>query len=426
MTYARGASIVLLTGSSLCHNPRVFKAAGALARAGHDVQVLGAWLDPDLKARDLPLIVDAPFRFVPVLDSTVPGLRDTAAQFLRRVRRKAVNARHAMTGWESPHQLGFAVKPMLAHAQKIAANLFIAHSESALHIAWTLMNRGKRVGVDMEDWFSEDLLPESRRRRPLRLLRFLERELLVRGAYASCPSRVMSEALAAEYGCKSPAVVYNAFPFAERQAIDGLRKDRRDLNVASIFWYSQTLGPGRGLEDLVAALPLLDRDIEVHFRGWAAPGVEECIRSRIPGRWQQRVFFHPQVPNDELLSRVAEHDVGFAGEMQFCRSRDLTVTNKFLHYLLGGLAVVASETVGQREVAAQAPGAVQLFQSGNPQALAKALNFFLNSPERLERAKAASLRAAERTFCWKEQEGTLLRAVAAALSMQSVMPEHDR
>jgi glycosyltransferase involved in cell wall biosynthesis len=282
------------------------------------------------------------------------------------------------------------------------------------------MRVGRRVGVDMEDWFSEDLLPEARAQRPVRLLRRLERDLLATGAHATCPSRAMSEALAAAYGCKPPTVVYNAFPLAERQSIDGLRPDRRDASVGSIFWYSQTLGPGRGLEELVAALPLLDRDAELHLRGRAAPGMQEWLRARMPERWQQRVFFHPQVTNEELLSRIAQHDIGFAGEMTYCRSRDLTVTNKILHYLLGGLAVVASDTMGQCEVAMQAPGAVVLYESGNPQALAKALNALLNSPENLARAKTAALRAAETTFSWERQAAVLLDAVAAALALRLV------
>jgi glycosyltransferase involved in cell wall biosynthesis len=415
VTRARGARIVLLTGNSLCHNPRAFKAAGALAGAGHDVQVLGAWLDSGLKTRDLILIEDAPFRFVPVLDCTLPGLRAAPAQLLRRARYKLANAWHGITGWDSAHQLGLAAGPMLARAQSIEADLFIAHSEPGLHVAWTLMQRGRRVGVDMEDWFSEDLLPQSRRHRPLRLLRLLERELLTRGSCASSPSRVMSEALAKEYGGKPPLVLYNAFPWADRQAIDSARKDRRNTGIASIHWYSQTLGPGRGIEDLVGAMPLLKCDAEFHVRGRTAPGMEDWIGSRIPERLRQRVFFHPLVPNAELLSRIAEHDIGFAGEMQYCRSRDLTVTNKILHYLLGGLAVVASDTAGQREVADQAPDAVALYRSGSPQALAQALDLLIGSPDRLARAKAAALRAAEATFCWERQQPALLEGVTQAL-----------
>jgi hypothetical protein len=144
--------------------------------------------------------------------------------------------------------------------------------------------------------------------------------------------------------------------------------------------------------------------------------MEECIRSRIPEHRQQYVFFEPLVSNDELLSRIAEHDIGFAGETKDCRSRNLTVTNKVLHYLLAGLALVASDTAGQQEIAAQAPGAIELYPSGNPRALATALDALLGSPDRLATAKAASLRAAESTFCWERQEGVLLEAVAAASS----------
>ena len=411
--------IVLISGSSLCHNPRVMKAATTLARSGYDVHVLGAWRDADLKARDQAMIAQAPFRFEPVFDVTLPGLHRTATHTLLRARRKAANAVYGLTGWQSRDQLGYGIGRLLARARALDADLYIAHSEPALYVAWRLLQDGRRAGVDMEDWFSEDLLPESRRHRPLALLRFLERELLARGAYASCPSRVMSDALAKEYGGTPPIVLYNAFPWTDRNVIDGRCKDRRNTAIASICWHSQTLGPGRGIEDLVGAMPLLKCDAEIHLRGRAAPGMVDWIRGRIPERWRQRVFFHPLVSNEALLSRIAEHDIGFAGEMPYCRSRDLTVTNKILHYLLGGLAVVASDTSGQREVANQPAGAVEIYQSENPRSLAQVLNGLIGSSERLMRTKASSLRAAEQPFCWEKQEGTLLIAVAAALSKQS-------
>jgi glycosyltransferase involved in cell wall biosynthesis len=407
--------IVLISSSSLCHNPRVMKAATTLARSGYDVHVLGAWLDADLKARDQAMIQQAPFRFEPVFDVTLPGLRRTATHTLRRARRKAANTVYGLTGWQSRDQLGYGIGRLLARARALDADLYIAHSEPALYVAWRLLQDGRRAGVDMEDWFSEDLLPQSRRRRPLALLRFLERALLVRSVFASCPSRVLSEALAKEYGGKPPIVLYNAFPWTDRNAIDGRRKDRRNTAIASICWYSQTLGPGRGLEDLVGAMPLLKCEAEIHLRGQAAPGMADWIRDRIPEHWRQRVFFHPLVSNEELLSRIAEHDIGFAGEMPYCRSRDLTVTNKILHYLLGGLAVVASDTAGQREVATQAKDAVAVYQPGNPAALANALDGLLASHALLAHAKSTALETARDCLSWEGQERTLLAAIAATL-----------
>ena len=125
---------------------------------------------------------------------------------------------------------------------------------------------------------------------------------------------------------------------------------------------------------------------------------------------------HGMVPNTELLSRITEHDIGFAGETPAVRSRDLTVTNKILYYLLAGLAVLASDTAGQREVATQAPGGVFLYPSGDTPALAARLDALLESADALRQAKAAALGAAERTFCWERQEQALLESIKRALA----------
>jgi hypothetical protein len=227
----------------------------------------------------------------------------------------------------------------------------------------------------------------------------------------------MSRALVVEYGCRKPAAIYNAFAWAERGALDGKIKDRRDQGVPSLHWYSQTLGPGRGLEDLFRALGLVHAEMEVHLRGRLALGAEAWFAALVPAKWKKRVFVHPLVSNAELLSRIAEHDIGFAGELKYCRSRDLTVTNKILHYLLAGLAVVASDTSGQREVAARALNtAVRSYPSGNARALAEELNMLLSSEGELRTAKAAALIAAERTFCWEQQVPTLLSSIEAALA----------
>jgi glycosyltransferase involved in cell wall biosynthesis len=420
MNSGRPRRIVLLTGNSLCHNPRAMKEALSLAQAGYEVRVLGAWFDASFKVRDLNLMQHIPFTFIPVLDFTSPGIGNEAARLARRVGNKAARYAFAWAGWQSALQLGYGIQRLFGEAIKSGADLYIAHSEPCLYVGRKLLRRGMRVGVDMEDWFSEDLLPEARRHRPLRLLHELETELLQRGAYASCPSQAMSIALAEECGCAPPTVVYNAFPWSERATLDGSMRDWRDRSVPSVHWYSATLGPGRGLEELLAAIALVKHEMELHLRGNPTPGFSHWVEAQVPDRLRHRIFIHALVTNAELLPRIATHDIGFAGEMKHCRSRDLTVTNKILHYLLGGLAVVASDTIGQREVASRAPEAVRLYPSGDARALADVLNSLLASPERLQRAKAAALAAAQNTFCWERQEGTLLAAVARALAQPIV------
>lgn len=406
--------IVILSGSPLCTNPRVVKEARTLSDAGYEVTVLGAWLDAAAKEHDEELIARSHIDYRPVLDWTAQHPGGRTGRFWSRLRMKAGQLIHAHAGRENSWQVGYAVSELLKAALQSEGDLFIAHFEQTLVVAEQLLARGCRVAVDMEDWFSEDLLPEMRANRPVKLLRRLEQELLGRAAYATCTSLAMSQALALEYGCPAPAVVYNAFPWTDRQTIDGLVKDRVDLDRPSLHWYSQTLGPGRGIEDLLAALPDVKHEVEIHLRGNVTRGFEDWLASHTPESWKKRIFIHGLVSNSELLSRIAEHDIGFAGEMKYCRSRDLTVTNKILQYLLGGLAVVASDTAGQREIASQSGSAVSLYHTGDPVALARALDGLLGNTERLERAKSDALQAAEREFCWEQQAPKLLESVEAA------------
>jgi len=64
------------------------------------------------------------------------------------------------------------------------------------------------------------------------------------------------------------------------------------------------------------------------FENWLVHHVEA---------WRGRIKVHGLVSNTELLSRIAEHDIGVAWETPIIRSLDLS-------YLLAGLAVVVSET----------------------------------------------------------------------------------
>jgi glycosyltransferase involved in cell wall biosynthesis len=332
------------------------------------------------------------------------------------VRAKLGQLAYRVAGLQNRWQLGIAVSALRQSARKRSADLFIAHSEAALVVADELVSAGKCVGIDMEDWFSEDLLPEVRRSRPTAYLGRLERSVLLNARHSTCTSRAMSEALAREFGCKPPVVIYNAFPWADRKGMDGLSKDRREPGVPSIHWYSQTLGPARGLEDLLAALPMIAVPVQIHLRGRPAAGFPEWLAARVSPALRSRIYQHDLVSNDDLLSRIAEHDIGFAGEMPFCRSRDLTVTNKILQYLLAGLAVVASDTAGQREVASHAAGAVNLYPSGDSVSLASAIDRVLASANVLAAAKAASLRAAEERFSWECVAPRIVESVRRAIS----------
>lgn len=408
------ARIIIVSGIQLCTNPRVVKEADALAAAGHDVDVLGAAIEPRLVERDRQLSERKPWTYTLLVDASSPAWSDRFRFLAARVRLRFWREAHALFGVSNPRQLGIAGPEMLRYCLTNGADLYIVHNPQALWVGVELLSRGRVVAVDMEDWYSENLA-EDRRGYPVEGLRRWERVMLRNAAYSTTTSHRLSEALASSYNCPPPAVVYNAFSLAERDTIDGKVRDRVNPDLLSLCWFSQVIGGGRGLETLMDSLSEVQVPFEIHLRGHCRDDYRELLLARAPATWRERIHFHPQVPHAELISRIAEHDLGYAAEIPYCRNRELTVTNKLPFYLLAGLAVVASDTDGQREVAAIADGAVTTFSAGNASALAGVLNTILSDQDKLRVARERALFAAERFFCWEASAPVLLDRVARAL-----------
>jgi glycosyltransferase involved in cell wall biosynthesis len=121
------------------------------------------------------------------------------------------------------------------------------------------------------------------------------------------------------------------------------------------------------------------------------------------------------VAHAELLSRIAEHDIGLASEVPHTRSRALTITNKILLYLLAGVAVVASDTEGQKEVAGAAKDAVFLYSRDSAADYAKVLDRLLSDAMLRSRARKDAVDAAKNSFSWRHSAGVLVAGVENGL-----------
>lgn len=418
--------MVIASGAHLCSNPRVIKEADVLVSAGYEVFVLGGAYAADLKMRDIQLARGRSWKYAASYDLT----KNAPARLWLKIQRRLGLLLWSEFRYPNAWQIFYGTNNLRRAVARLDADLTIAHWEAALPAAVGQLRKGRRVGIDMEDWFSEDLLPEARSARPIGMLAGFEKALLREGVHSTCTSEVMADALVSRYGCRRPVVIRNVFPRSERDAIDGKWMDRPNMreisneNIAnaprdadapvSIHWVSQTIGPGRGLEELFTAARALKGGFEIHLRGESSQ-YSGWLDSLADYRLRHRVQIHPPVDNDELLSRIAEHDIGFAGERSEPPSRDLTITNKFFQYLQGGLAVVASCTAGQREGADHASGAVALFPAGDSDALRHVLQRLIDERVKLAAMRAAAWQAGAR-LCWENEAPRLLESVEFAIS----------
>jgi glycosyltransferase involved in cell wall biosynthesis len=404
--------ITIVSGNQITDTPRVVKEADALAEMGHKVTVLGAVWSADALPRIERLLAKRPWRHLPVVDLSDRGADNFARMTALRAASRA--SRLALRGLrlEHPLQLGFSVLPLWKAARDTPTDLYSLHCEKALWVGMHLNALGRPFFLDMEDWHSQDGLPSDRAMLPVVMIQRSEGFLLNAAVKSTTTSKALAQTLAERYGCPLPAVIYNSFPIAERDNIDGIRKDRRDDRGPSIIWFSQTIGPGRGLETLIAAFQALPETAMLHLRGSTRSGYIDALLSPLPAAARSRIFIHPQVPQNELLSRLAEHDIGYCGELSDCLSRELTITNKALEYMRARLAIVATDTAGQLEIAAAAPGAIRIFRQGDEASLLQALRPLFERPAELEQARQAAVDALTQHFSWEQSKLLLQRQVA--------------
>lgn len=389
-------TLLILIGGHLATAPRPQKEASAAKDAGYRVQIRGTWWDDRLAKEDLILAQELGIEYAPVVDLRA-GSKGTS---LHRIRQRVARELYARLGMVTPRVFGVGAPELLKEALRIKADLTMVHSEAGLWVGEKLMKSGLRVGCDFEDWFSEDLPEADRKGRPIQSLKSLERLMVRKADPVLATTLAMAEALAQDaVSDRIPTVIPNCFPYSKAPKADEGPRDQRDPAAVAFYWFSQTIGPGRGLETLANALPMLTGNWQLFLRGdirfyksWFDSTFPESIRSRI--------HLLPSVSNTDLPAYTASHDVGLAIEEPHCVNRDLTATNKIFEYLRCGLAVVATSTKGQVEIMSKCPDAGWVVPPSDASSLAKVLQEAVNDSVLLKKRMLAASDAAKDIWNW--------------------------
>jgi len=405
-----GSSILILTASPLCRNPRVVKEAATLGAAGYQVTVLTVASQPRFEQMDRELMRNQPFTRITV-DHRSTGWRSRLARLGQRFATWRARRMIRYFRIESAQALGPA-SALLRRARTIPADLTIVHTEIPIWAAKKLIRDGRRVAVDVEDWYSEDLMYRDRQSRPLRLLRRAEAFALRHATYASTTSQSMAAGLAQAFGCPVPIILRNTFPLQPVSRLDQPIGDQ----PPKFIWFSQTIGPGRGLELFLAAWSRTKNPSSIHLLGDERPGYCAYLRELLPPHRRGDLHVLPLVPPDALPGLLAQYDIGLALEPHWPLNRDLTISNKIFQYMNAGLAVISTDTAGQTEVLTAAPQCGLLVKAGETTKLAADLEALLADRPRLRAMQEAARHAVENTLAWEHEAPRLLAAVKEALS----------
>lgn len=399
--------ICLISDLHLSTNPRTWKEAKTLASHNYDVTIITMFHSPALRERDKELLAGLPAGInyrcaASYINGEMPRLKSLWRRGIGKLARliKKLDI-------DTPYLLNNNPGAIIREALKVSADLYICHADCSLYIGKKLIEKGKNVAFDIEDWYSNDYLVSTR---PVRLLKQLEKFALENGAYVTCPSNAMAEAMHKEYGGVKPEVIYNGFPIEPLPA-------NNDSATPSLVWFSQTIGPGRGLEKIIGVLQHIQSPLSLTLVG----DISEKYRSELEALFgncrQHKLIILPQVKHTDLHALLTQHTIGLALEENFPANKDTTISNKILQYLQAGLSVLATGTAGQKEVAVDFRDVVAIVPPDDTGTWGIELQKLISQGKTI---KEDIIVRFNNKYSWEAQEGKLLDLVAGALKINSI------
>jgi glycosyltransferase involved in cell wall biosynthesis len=414
--------ICSITPHQLLNNPRIVREADALAAAGHDVRVIAVNMLDLHDPLDLDLMRGRSWRLERIdirpngpgrLTWLVSGIRHKGAKALwRRIGR---GARIAALAYAR------TFNETLARATAEPADVVIAHTHPMLavaHAAAAALNC--KWGFDCEDILSEEFGEGIDDPAHQQMIRQLERRFIPKADYVTVASAEFGDWLVRRYGIAPPTLIRNVPPRSEAPAATSLGyPDTR--SYISLYWFSISIGPQRGLEDAVRALPHLKVPAILHVRGRMLPAYEPVFRELIASLGvTDRVVVHDLAKPQDVIRAAAEHDIGLVLTQPCCINHELAVPNKIYAYMMAGLAVGATVTAGHRSALAGIDAGFE-YSPGDHEALAAQINALALDPGALHACRERAFRAASSRWNWDVEQRLLVDVIEQAID-QSLAP----
>lgn len=407
------ARITVVTGGHLSTCPRMVKAADAFHAAGHRVRVISTVSTPWATDAD-QVFRSRPWRWDRIDYTRGGALLRWALSGFRQRASLALAER-----WTDSVSFGVAARTIgRVHDELVATilrepgDLIYGGTLGALAAAVEAgAAAGVPCGVDFEDLHDGEHEPQGDG--PLRdaLAARLMREAVERAVVVTAGSAAIADACAATYG-RRPLPINNVFRLPPR-----VPTFRRADGPLRLYWFSQTIGPGRGLEDVIDAVGAAALSAELHLRGVVGPEYAEHLRRRA---WliarRLTIVFHPPAAPDRMVECCQGFDAGISAEQGHIPNRQVNLSNKALVYPLAGLALILTETRGHAPLGADLHDRLVQYRPGDVETLAAGL-VRLSDPEWRREAQQASWEAARTRWHWDHplERQALVSAVEQAL-----------
>ncbi len=402
--------IVLISSGQPSLNPRLVKEADALSGAGYEVTVLYAYWNAWGTQHDEQLVNGEKWKAIRLGGD--PVKKRITWFFSRLIYKINGYALQKNGNYEYYADLAIARSSyfLIKGAKKHKADLYIAHNLGALPaVAKAAARYKKPYGFDAEDFHRQEIDYDINSLH-YKICSYLEDKYLPAASYLTASSPLIAEKYALLYNRPVTAVL-NAFPKAPAFPI--VQNTNKPLKL---FWFSQTVGPGRGLELVINAIGQTKAICELHLLGQPVNGYKQELSqlAQEAGIANYNLYFYEPVKASQLFNVAAQFDVGLASETGTCLNRDISLTNKLFTYIQCGLAVAASNTSAQSAFIAQYPQTGKVYN--NAKELSAILSTYNENRALLYQTKKDSFEAGQTQLNWENESQKFLNVIEDVLN----------
>ena len=403
--------IVLVAAGQPATNPRLLKEALCLAANGYQITVVFCFSADWADLFDAQIINDNPS-----INWILAGGHPKAQKisfFISRLLNRLFKYSSFFIKAHKKYSLNRASWALIKASKKLQANLYIGHNLAALPAVAIAAKEKKAIyAFDAEDYHRGQFPNESKESK---LSAFIEDSYIPGAAYLTAASPLIAAKYKEHYPNLNPIVINNLFSLNN---ICTQPLEYRNMEVLKLFWFSQTVGSGRGIEKIIEVMRIL-KDIPLQFTilGECKKDEKKRLLDLADG-FESQIEFLPPVEEKEIFYIASQHHIGLALEVEGTINRDICLTNKIFTYLLSGLAIVATNTAAQVLFFKTYPDIGKVFNKDKIEELETIIRNWYEHPAALNEMKVNSLALAKSKYNWEEEQEILLNEVNTILLKQ--------
>jgi len=244
-----------------------------------------------------------------------------------------------------------------------------------------------------------------------------EREFIKRADAVLTVSDAVADAVQSRTGLAvRPTVILNASS-RERSKLANPPSVRAAAGVPDdlpLLVYSGNIHAGRGVTELVEAIPLFDPSVHVAIVTNLTNDnlyVQSLVEIAAMTGCADRLHFVPYVPGEEIVDYLSTATVGVSG-LKHMPNHEMALPNKLFEYMHAGLPMLVSDVKSLAEFVTEL-GIGEVYPSGDVAALAEGVALLLRDRDRYVRALRSDQDLLT-TYSW-ERQVELLREVYQGL-----------